>query len=240
MMLELRRFARAAILLLALAACRAGTGGASTPSTASPTSTPAASVTAEATPSISQPPSSEPTASPSGSAQPAAFDVAPNAAADALFLDRDDCENRVDGYRVEFPDAWYTNTAVGDFEPCQWFSPAFYEVADASEVPLEIAITIDLVDGDVGTVNEIVSRDEGLVGGTQTAMRWEERGAGTEGSEFPPSWRSYVYVVHLGPTPEAGPNLLIRTATDMGGDYELNKAVMDRMIATMELIGTIQ
>lgn len=240
MMLALRRFAPAAILLLGLAACRAGAASPSSPPSEPPTPTPSASASAEPTVPASQPSSPAPTPSASASSLPTAFSVAPNAAADALFLDRDDCENRADGYRVEFPDAWYTNTAIGDFEPCQWFSPTSYEVADPSEVPLAIAITIDLVDGDVGTINEIVAREDGIVGGTQTAVRWEERGAGAEGSEFPPSWRSYVYVVHLGPTPEAGPNLLIRTATDMGGDFELNRAVMDRMIATMELIGTIQ
>jgi hypothetical protein len=48
-----------------------------------------------------------------------------------------------------------------------------------------------------------------------------------------------VYQIQLGPTPEEGPNILAMTSTEMGGDYELNKAVLDRIIATMELLGSV-
>jgi hypothetical protein len=50
----------------------------------------------------------------------------------------------------------------------------------------------------------------------------------------------YVYQIQLGPTPEEGPNLLVETTEEMGGDYELNKAVMDRMMATIEFFGSTQ
>ena len=46
---------------------------------------------------------------PDGSFEPAA-----NAEADALFLERDDCENRRDGYQLIYPDEWYTNTEFRD------------------------------------------------------------------------------------------------------------------------------
>ena len=59
-------------------------------------------------------------------------------------------------------------------------------------------------------------------------------------SAQPAEWRVYAYVIHLGPTEEEGPNLVLRTSTEMGGDYELNKAVLDRIVATLELIGTVQ
>ena len=39
---------------------------------------------------------------------------------------------------------------------------------------------------------------------------------------------------------EEGPNLVARTTTEMGGDFDLNRAVLDRMMATMEFIGVIQ
>jgi hypothetical protein len=239
MTLSLRRCAPAVVLLLVLSACRAGTGSSPSASESVPTPTVEPSATAEPTAPASADASSEPTASAS-SGELGAFDVAPNAEADALFLDRDDCENLADGYRVQFPDAWYTNTAIGDVEPCQWFSPSFYEVYDPSEVPSEIAITIEYLESDYGSFEEAISRDFGIVGRTQEAVRVEYRGAAGEGGQMPPEWRSYVYLVQLGPTSEEGPNLLIQASTDMGGDYELNKAVMDRIIATMELLGTIQ
>ena len=236
------RTARSLVPLLAftliLAAC------ARPASSVAPSDSPSVEPTASATPEPTVTPSAEPASeapSPSASAvgELRPFAVAANPQADALFLDRDECENAADGYRLEFPDAWYTNTAIGDVEPCSWFSPTFYEVDDPSEVPPEIAITIEYLKGDVGTtMGEAVSREFGIVGGTQTAVRVEYRP--DERSAQPADWRAYEYVIQLGPTEEEGPNLVLRTATDMGGDYDLNKAVLDRIVATLEFVGTVQ
>jgi hypothetical protein len=57
---------------------------------------------------------------------------------------------------------------------------------------------------------------------------------------MPAEWRMYRYQIQLGPTPEEGPNILVTTTTDMGGDYELNKAIIDRMMATIEFVGSVQ
>jgi hypothetical protein len=219
-----------AALVLILAACAPQ---AAAPSSASPSekpsfeATPSASASAEATGSA---PAAEPTASDEpGGAE--GFTILPNAEADALFLDRDECENTEDGYQLEFPDDWYTNTEIGDVPACSWFSPTFYEADDSGAVPPEIAITIELLDGDRGYHDDFISNDEVVIGATQDAHRVEVERDGTT---------MYEYVVQLGPTLEEGPNLLARTDTDMGGDYELNKAVLDRIMATMEFIGTIQ
>jgi hypothetical protein len=240
-----RRPARAAASLLAIVLALAGCRAAAEPSASAVSSaSPSASVESTATAPASEAPSatasgSEP-AEPSASASdaPGEFAIAPNADADALFIERDECENVEDGYRVEFPEAWWTNTAIGEVEPCRWFSPTFYEVDDPAEVPAEVAISVEYIDAGVGWVDEIVSRDEGIVGSTQVAVRVEVQGGGS--GEMPSGWEETAYVVQLGPTAEDGPNLVIRTNTDMGGDYELNVAVLDRMMATMELIGTIQ
>jgi hypothetical protein len=153
--------------------------------------------------------------------------VRPNPEADALFLDRDDCENLEDGYRLEFPEEWYTNTEIGDVPACSWFSAEFYEVDDPNEVPDEIAITIEYVEGDSGSFEDAVRRESVIVGSTQEATRVEYD-------------ESYLYQVQLGPTPEEGPNLVVTTTTEMGGDYELNRAVLDRIMSTMEFIGSVQ
>lgn len=227
-------------LVLLLAACATP---ASTPSEEpEPTVTPDASVDASTAPSeeASVAASEEPSATPDATAPPSGggLEIAANPAADALFLDRDECQNLRDGYQLQFPDEWYTNTEYRNFAPCVWFSPTSYET-DGDSVPPEIAITIEWVGGDVGFTNEELSRAEGEIG-LQPAVRIEEAGAGTEGSEFPPDWRSYTYVIQLGRTPEEGPNLVVRTTNEMGGDYELNKAVLDRILATIEFIGSTQ
>jgi len=219
------------VLLLLLAAC--GNGSSTSPSASEvSTASPKPSATQEATAEPSETESAQPSAAPSASADPTAFTVAPNPEADALFLTRDQCENAADGYRIELPDAWYTNTGIGEVGPCSWFSPTTFEVDDPSAVPAEIAITIELVEGDSGSVSEdVISRETGIVGRTQEAVR-VEWGSSDGG-------RRYVYQIQLGPTPEEGPNIVAMTSTEMGGDYELNKAVLDRIIATMELLGSV-
>lgn len=227
-------------LVLLLAAC--ATPAATPSEEPEPTVTPEASMEVSTAPSeeVSVAASEEPSATPDATALPSGggFEIAANPAADALFLDRDDCQNLRDGYQLQFPDEWYTNTEFRNFAPCVWFSPVNYET-DGDSVPPEIAITIEWVGGDVGFSNEELSREEGEIG-LQPALRIEEAGAGTEGSEFPPDWRSYTYVIQLGRTPEEGPNLVVRTTNEMGGDYELNKAVLDRILATIEFVGSTQ
>lgn len=219
-------------LVLFLAACRAS---ASPPASTAepPASLPAsASPTADATATAQPTATPDPTPSASASGELTAFPIAPNPDADALFVDRDECENLTDGYRVQFPDAWWTNTAIGEVGPCAWFSPTFYEVADPAVVPAAVAITIEWMEGDSGSFSDEISRQFGLIGRTQPAVRVEYELAG--------GGRYLVYQVQLGPTPEQGPNLLATTSTDMGGEYELNKAVLDRIMATMEFLGTTQ
>jgi hypothetical protein len=216
-----------------LAACASP---ASSPSSdPEPTPTPSPSIEPSVAPSDDPTPTVEPSASAEPSATPAVtppstgggFEVAANPAADALFLDRDQCENRRDGYRLEYPDSWYTNTEYRDYPPCVWFSPSFYET-DGDAVPPEIAITVEWFPGDIGRHDaDIVTTESGQVGG-QNAIRteWDDD--------------TYWYSIQLGPTPEEGPNLLFATSAEMGGDYELNKAVLDRILTTIEFIGTTQ
>ncbi|MGI8657781.1 MAG: hypothetical protein ACR2K4_03285 [Candidatus Limnocylindria bacterium] len=201
--------------------------------------TPTASPTPTADPTPTTTPGPTPTAEPTGSAPPTAkpggFGIPSNPTADALFLVRDDCQNPSAGYQLEFPEDWWTNTAIGNVPACSWFSPTFYEVPDPSLVPDEIAIEIFLLQGGRGYLREILSSEEIVVVGTQEAFRLEIDGTADGGSG-----RTYEYVVQLGPTPEQGPNLIARTDTAMGGTFELNRGVLDRIMATMRFVGTVQ
>jgi hypothetical protein len=219
---------------------------------ADPTDSPSVSVTASAgatqsaTPSGSpaESPTEEPTPAPTESPSPTltelpgGFTVHANAEADTLFLDRDTCSNERDNYEISFPDAWFTNTEIGRNPACVWFAPTDYDVPDPSVVPDEIAITIEWMDSDFGSLEQMLWNEEVLVG-AQQAVRAEWAGAQGEGGQMPPEWRMYGYQIQLGPTPEEGPNIVVLTTNARGGDYELNKAVMDRMMATIEFFGSI-
>ncbi len=194
-----------------------------------PTPTEAESASPEPMASPTEEPTPEPTDSPSPTLVelPGGFTVHANAEADSLFLDRDTCSNERDNYEVTFPDEWYTNTEIGRNPACVWFSPTDYDVPDPSVVPDEIAITIEWFDGDVGRIDADVRSQEDVIVGGQNASRveWDDE--------------TYWYTIQLGPSPEEGPNLLVATSAEMGGDYELNKAVMDRMMATIEFFGSV-
>ena len=220
---------------LLLAACMGGGAEPTDSPSASPTpsadATPSASPSEEPTDSPSEEPTNAPTDSPSPSPTlvelPGGFTVHANAEADTLFLDRDTCSNERDNYEVSFPDAWYTNTEIGRNPACVWFSPTDYDVPDPSVVPEEIAITIEWFPGDIGRNDAEIATQEDVIVGAQSASRveWDDD--------------TYWYAIQLGPTPEEGPNLLVATSAERGGDYELNKAVMDRMMATIEFFGSV-
>ncbi len=222
-------------------------GGADPTDSASPSPTPSARPTPTESESLSPEPTAsgtqEPTPTPMDSPSPTlvelpgGFTVHANAEADALFLDRDTCSNERDNYEVAFPDAWYTNTEIGRNPACIWFSPTNYDVPDPAVVPEEIAITIEWVEEASGWVDDPVSHEEVVVGG-QAAQRVEFAGAGPAGQLHPDDYRAYLYRIELGP-PGEGPTLWVTTSNEMGGDYELNKAVMDRMMATIEFFGSV-
>ncbi len=174
--MNLRRTRTTALALaLVTALLLAGCNAAASPSpSAEPSLVPSiASPTAEVTasPSGTPAPTAEPTASPT--MEPAVtpqpptgvgFTITSHPEADALFLERDDCQNLQDGYQLVFPDDWYTNTEIRDVPACSWFSPEFYTVA-GDELPDEIAIEIFWLDGAYGYLEEPISRDEGMIAG---------------------------------------------------------------------------
>lgn len=234
---------------LALAACGSdpGTGASATPivePTASPSVEPTPTPTEDPTPTQEPTPSDEPSGTPTPTpfgGLPGGFTVRPNADADALFLDRDTCMNERDNYQVTFPDDWWTNTEFGNgrYPACIWFSPTTYQVPSPVTVPDEIAITITWVEGGFGWLEPPATYEE-IVVGAQPAVRVELEGPQGPGGTEPEDYRWYGYVIQLGPTPERGPNLVVETSTEMGGEYELNVAVMDRMMSTMEFFGSTQ
>ena len=213
-------------LLFVLAACTPQVDPTAQPTnspTPQPTDSPTPEPTADATPEAT-PQSSE------GSF--GGFSIAANAEADALFEATNSCQNIDDGYEVDFPAEWNANAEFGSQPPCSWFAATEYETGEPGSVPDEVAIVIFRLEGErTYGDTEVSDREEGFVGVTQPAYRVTI----VDGDET-----LYEYVIQLGPTPEEGPNLVAITSMEAGGDFELNQAVLDRMMASMELIGSIE
>ena len=227
----------AAALLLVLAACTSVTETSSSPEPIpTPTEEPSATPTERASPTVepseSAPAEPTPSATPAGG-EPGGFTFTSNAEADSLFLDRFSCQNLDGGFEVDFPAEWNANAEVGGVPPCSWFAATEYEATGSlDDPPDEVAIEIRISDVDLLLVDaEVSDRAEGFIGVTQSAYRVM---VSTQDITH------YYYVVQLGRSFEEGPNLIAYTDTTMGGDFDLNRAVLDRMMATMEFIGVIQ
>lgn len=157
------------------------------------------------------------------------FAPAPDAEADALFSDLDECTNPEDGYTVQFPDAWYTNTAIGNVPACSWFTPDYFEVTEDSAAPEGIWISLAEIGstvGYIGTTQDYLSESVFVGGRVGRRVEYNPNPMGT------PDYRAYHFVVPF------GADGIVRTfvaATDntTAGEYRLAKAVLDRIVASL-------
>lgn len=160
-----------------------------------------------------------------------AITVIESAEADDLFSRPDTCPNPVDGYSVTFPDDWYTNTETGDVPACSWFTPDFFEITQPGETSDEIWISLGVIDGAIGYIGttEVFSDEAVTIDGLEA--RRVEYNPNPNGD---PEYRRYHYVIQLEGALD-GPNFVAGTDTDIAGDYELARAVLDRIMASLNL-----
>jgi hypothetical protein len=182
------------------------------------------------TPSATPSPELSPSASAASSLAP--FAVGENEEADALFSRLDSCTNSAIGYTVSFPDDWYTNTAIGEQAACSWFTPDFFEVDGRGETPEEVWISIGVVEGLIGyimlTPTEVSENVQiGRYQGHRAEFRTLDDINDTDSDDL-----TYHFVV---PFDSEGPTLTATTSVQTADDYELAKAVLDRIMASMEL-----
>lgn len=152
--------------------------------------------------------------------------------ADDLFSRPDVCINPEVGYSVTFPDDWYTNTEIGAFSACSWFTPEYFEVVDLSEPPNEIWIsTYLIVEGGIGytSLTQAYFAEELTIDG-RPARRVEYNPS----PMLEPGYRGYHYVILLGEDWIEGPTFVAVTDTDMADDYKLARAVLDRIMASLD------
>jgi hypothetical protein len=166
------------------------------------------------------------------------FTIIENAAADALFANPDVCINQTDGFRLTFPDIWYTNTQVGDVRPCTWFSPAEFVLPTAVRPPPPdgVVITVEVLPGGFGwyyqptfTVDDVISID-GFEGWRREEVAGCFPGYGCRA--LPPT---YTYAAPLGKH-IWDRTMLAVTSSEGVPNYDLNKAVLDRIMASIEFL----
>lgn len=144
-----------------------------------------------------------------------------------------ECVNESEGYALEYPASWhvYTGDLLG---PCSLFHPEPFEVPAYSEVPMEIAIMIDIEPVPYGTfVGDMVgrttfSRAQTSIDGRQASrIEGETTGEGLH----PPGIGSYEYFVDLG-----GATLIAVTYDAGGMPFERKRRVLDAMMSTLEFV----
>jgi hypothetical protein len=141
------------------------------------------------------------------------------------------CTNPDDGYRVEVPSGWYVNEMVegqgGDHvAACRFFSPVEFEVRPASEASgIAIAIRREATPPRAeGVTTTIAGREATIV----------ERVSTTDGFD-PAGTRYYEYWI------DAGTDWLVVATSDGPnwlGDYDENKAVLDGMVRTLQIVAS--
>lgn len=177
-------------------------------------------------PTPHQGPTTSPTPTPTAQPDPVAM-------ADLLFGVSDSCELAVADYWVSipFPSSWPTNEAIEEGAPsCVWFGPNLAH--PTMEPPADAPITFGGVGGPAVFPYEWVSREETTVAG-RPAWRVEEWVPSPTNPDE--ETLQLVYWVSLGASRDDGPTLVARTATEDTGQYALNKAVLDRMMASLTI-----
>lgn len=143
-----------------------------------------------------------------------------------------ECVNEAESYSVQYPADWHVNTE-GVLGSCSLFDPDPIEVPRDSEIPLEIAVIIDVesipftaATGDVLGRRDLV-RERTTVAGRE-AMRIEAESTG-EGL-YDRGIRSYQVFVDL------GDRTMIAATYDVGSlDFERKRRLLDLMMETLEL-----
>lgn len=175
---------------------------------------------------------------PSGSSTPLVGGPSPTATATPSATDgaRDlRCTNEVDGYAVDYPVDWYANEAVDapegldDVPACRYFAEDEFEIRPNSGLPSSVAIGFQVVDVVHAPTGTVVSSNEISVDGHAAVVREVETG---DGMFMPPGTLVYECFVAF----EDGSFLHISTDTTRDGDYAAHKAVLDRMLASLDLM----
>lgn len=152
------------------------------------------------------------------------------------------CADPTGTYLVTLPEGWWTNPTfdhpvMGEQPACHFFGPAAFDPAAGDPddvVPPGVSITISFLDGGcIGFINPALSQRELEIDGwPATATEFAQ---GKEEAN-PPGHLQYVINLRPAVDCEAGGAFIVaRTAIEMEGDYEANMAILDEVMASMEI-----
>jgi hypothetical protein len=146
--------------------------------------------------------------------------------------DTETCINPEGGYRVAYPADWHTNP--GDvLPPCSLFDPRPIRVAPATEIPVDIAISMGR---EPAGFEEVAGATHGERNLSREEMVWLDRRAAriesisTGEGLYEAGLRSYRVVVDLD-------GEVFVASTHEAGDlpYEEKRRILDVMLRTLEL-----
>jgi hypothetical protein len=233
-----------AMLALALSACGGERSGVSL-ATESPDQAPAVTIAASPTVTLTaQPPTPSPTSAPTPAATPTALPT-PTPFGAGVFAMPDSCTNPEAGYRVAYPEAWYSNAAMANplnpdgegIAACWLFAPTDFALVYGTQIPVEVAIFIRRFEPGtdvewaygLGDGARVLSSSEAAVAGLPAHFLEIEV---TERSmALAPGDRIARYVVAV---PDG--SYLVAQTIYYGPDYEESKAVLGQMMETLELV----
>jgi hypothetical protein len=169
-------------------------------------------------------PTPEPTATPVPTPEPVSyverpglpFTVIADARADALFTTTLECHNPELGFTVSYPSSWAAD------ESCHAFGP------DGAE------ISLNFLDGAIGFFNAPdydLSQSVAIDGWTGT--RVQSIGVTHESGAYQALPPSYAYTFQPAGSDGLGPTLVAGTSSEGLPDYVRNRAVLDRMMASL-------
>lgn len=161
--------------------------------------------------------------------------VLESAEADALFAETATCTNTLDGYSVTYPSSWHTNDAVGPVPACSFFSPIPFTGTADGNLPTGVPISIGVFEGAVGYIwvdlyGEAVAID-GFEGGRSETGKTKE-------ADVPTDTFQYGYLLLLDENVNGeGRKLQATTDSEWANGYEVNRAVLDRIMASLRIDG---
>ena len=175
-------------------------------------------------------------APPPGMEPPLIQEPEPHAEADALFVETTTCTGTGSVYEIDLPASWFADPT------CSLFGPA--PIEDAALAPIRIEPHEGVFEErvalwDIGEMSLVPPGHGGyVIGGYANYFEWEAQG---EPAPVPPGERMLAYEVfsETAPPPDEGGTWWLATTTSVDAaadeEYELNKAVLHRLIRSMRL-----
>jgi hypothetical protein len=154
--------------------------------------------------------------------------------ADRLFSETKTCTNAEAQFQVAFPATWFTNEVTAELPACTWFGTTELSAAEPTQPPEHAVIGFRIFSGALASVEPGFAYENLNVGG-RPAERTERYGGTPPEPDF--SFRTYQYLIQFGEF-LSGPNLVAWTDTTMAPDYDLAKAVLDRIMASLRYDGS--